>query len=117
MTGLTARQSLASSLLTLLNQAELASLRGYGQPQPGRNYLYARFSQKDPFDLLYVSPGVPAIVNLDDQSWSLSPEVAYSGWTNWALRLRLSLTGGDSLTEFGSKLFHNKAELRLRYFF
>ena len=102
---------------TLLNQADLASLRGYGQAQPGRNYLYAKFTQKDPFDLLYVSPGLTGIINLDDQSWSLSPEVVYSGWTNWELRLRLSLTGGDTLTEFGSKMLHNKAELRLRYFF
>ena len=108
---------LTTSSEDLLNRADLASRRGYGQPQPGRNYLYARFTQKDPFDLLYVSPGMTAIVNIDDQSWSLSPEVVYSGWTNWELRLRLSLTGGDALTEFGSRLFNNRAELRLRYFF
>ncbi|MBW6520695.1 MAG: hypothetical protein K0A99_06735 [Desulfoarculaceae bacterium] len=113
--GYTAFQATGSE--SLLQRANLASLRGYGQPQPGRNYLYARLTRKDPFDLLYLSPGVTAIVNIDDQSWSLSPEVAYSGWTNWELRFRLSLTGGVALTEFGSKLFNNRAELRLRYFF
>ena len=102
---------------SLLGLSEQVSQRGYGRPQPGRNYLYAKLTQKEPFDLLYISPGLTAIVNLDDQSWSLSPEVAYTGWTNWELRLRLSLSEGDALSEFGSKMFHNKAEMRLRYFF
>ncbi len=108
---------LASGSESLLDQADLVSQRGYGRAQPGRNYFYVKLTQKEPFDLLYVSPGLTAIVNLDDESWSLSPELAYTGWTNWELRLRLSLTQGDALTEFGSKMFHNKGEIRLRYFF
>ncbi len=102
---------------TLLQQARELSLRGYGGPYVGRNYLYAKFTQKEPFDILYFTPGLTAIVNLDDQSASISPEFVYNGITNWELRLRFSLLTGGSLTEYGEKLISNKVELRLRWFF
>jgi len=93
------------------------SLRGYGKPYVGRNYLYAKFSQKEPFDILYFTPGLTAIVNLDDQSSSLTPELVYTGFTNLEIRLRFSLLTGGSFTEYGEKQTNNKVELRLRWFF
>ena len=93
------------------------SLRGYGRPYAGRNYLYAKFSQKEPFDILYFSPALTAIINLDDQSASITPEIAYTGFTNLELRLRFSLLLGNSLTEYGEKQNNNKIEFRLRWFF
>jgi len=101
---------------TLLGRAANVS-QLYSRPQTGRNYLYARLSQKDPFDILYFSPGLTAIVNLDDQSWSVAPEMVYTGFTNWEARLRFNVVGGDSNSEYGEKLNRNKLELRLRYFF
>ena len=101
----------------LLDKARDTSLRGYGRPQPGRNYLYTRFSQKDSFDILYFTPGLTAIYNIDDQSCSLSPEVVYTGFTNWELRARFTYLEGGSFTEFGEKLNSNKLEVRVRYFF
>ena len=100
-----------------LNTARELSLQGYGRPQPGRDYLYARITQKDPFDILYFTPGITAIYNLGDASISLSPEVAYTGVTNWEFRLRFTYLEGDLLTEFGEKLNSSKLELRIRYFF
>jgi len=101
----------------LLQQARELSLRGYGRPFVGRNYLYARFTLKDPFDILYFIPGLTAIVNLDDQSASITPEIVYTGFTNWEMRLRFSLLTGGSFTEYGEKLTNNKLEFRLRWFF
>ncbi len=101
----------------LLDQAREMSLKGYGRPQPGRQYLYAKISQKEPFDLLYFTPGVVALMNLADHSYSLSPEAVYSGFTNWELRLRFSLIGGGTYSEYGEKVNSNKLELRARYFF
>ena len=93
------------------------SLRGYGRPFVGRQYMYARFTQKEPFDILYLSPALTAIINLDDQSASITPEVSYTGFTNWELRLRWTLLVGGSDTEYGEKQTDNKVELRLRWFF
>lgn len=101
----------------LLWQVKQLGGQGYARPNPGRNYLYARFSQKEPFALLYFTPALTAIVNLDDHSSSLTPELAYTGITNWELRLRFSLLNGGEASEFGEKQNSNKLELRVRCFF
>ncbi len=79
--------------------------------------MYGKFTIKEPFDLLYLTPGITAIVNLDDQSYSLSPEAVYTGLTNLVFRLRFSLIDGENFTEYGEKINSNKLELRIRYFF
>lgn len=102
---------------SLYIKAASVSQGAYGQPQSGRNYLYTRVTQKEPFEILYFTPGFTAIVNLDDESFSLNPEAVYSGFTNWELRLRLSFLGGSGFTEYGEKQNEKKLELRGRYFF
>ena len=110
-------QLLASDSDLLLERARDIGLRSYGRPQAGRNYLYARFTQKEPFDILYFSPGLFTIINLDDKSYSISPQLVYTGFTNWELRLRFSYLNGGTSTEYGEKMNSNKLELRVRYFF
>ena len=110
-------QFLNSGLNTLLERARELSLQGYGRPFLGRNYLYAKFTQKEPFDILYFSPGLTTIVNLGDKSFSIIPEFVYTGFTNWELRLRFSYLNGGTFTEYGEKMNSNKLELRVRYFF
>jgi hypothetical protein len=102
---------------TLLDKAREISLKGYGKPQPGRNYIYGRFTKKEPFDFLYLTPGLTTIFNLDDESYSISPEVVYTGFTNWELRMRFTSLQGPSFTEYGEKMNSNKLEFRVRYFF
>ncbi len=91
--------------------------RGYTRPYAGKNYLYARFSQKEPFDVLYFTPAVTTIVNLDDGSFSVTPELTYTGYTNWELQVRWAILEGDPNSEYGEKQNSNKIELRVRYFF
>jgi hypothetical protein len=88
-----------------------------GMPNPGRNYLYFRASQKEPFDILYLTPAVTAIVNLDDASLALIPELSYSPMTNLELRLRSALQLGKTRTDYGEKQTDYRFELRLRYYF
>lgn len=102
---------------TLLEQVAVISESGYSKPQTGRDYLYARITQKEPWDILYFTPGVTAILNLADESYSLSPEVLYTGFTNWEMRLRFSYLNGGAMSEYGEKQNSNKVEVRLRYFF
>ena len=111
------REISGSATSSLMDLSRKASLSGYGQSQPGRNYLYVRLNQKEPFDLLYFSAALTAIANLDDLSYSITPELVYTGITNWELRVRWSYLQGDDLTEFSEKLNSNKLELRLCWFF
>lgn len=90
---------------------------GYQRPNFMRRYAYLRVGQKEPFGLLYVTPALTSMVNLDDGSYTIIPEVAYTGVTNLELRLRLSVLSGDPGTEYGEKQNDWKMELRTRYFF
>lgn len=89
----------------------------YNRPNPMRRYLYLRVSQKEPFDLLYFTPSLTLIRNLEDHSYSLAPELAYTGVNDLELRLRLFHLAGDRLTEFGEKQNERRFELRVRYHF
>ncbi|MCB2215206.1 hypothetical protein [Desulfofustis glycolicus] len=102
---------------TAPQQARSLARSGYGRPFAGRDYLYARFSVKEPFDLLYLTPALTTIVNIADGSFSLAPELMYTGFTNWELRLRVTLLAGEAGTEYGEKANDARAELRLRYYF
>jgi len=90
---------------------------GYGRANPGRNYLYLRASAKDPFDILYFTPAVSAIVNPDDHSYSFTPEISYTGITNLELRGRLVFTLGGQYTDFGEKPYRQRIEVYARWYF
>jgi hypothetical protein len=89
----------------------------YGQPNPARHYLYFRASQKEPFDILYLTPAITSIMNLTDASLTLIPEIAYSPMTNLELRFRTPVLLGKKGTEYGEKQNDYRIELRLRYHF
>lgn len=101
----------------LLSKAALASQAGYGRSNPMQQYLYLRVSQKEPFDMLYFTPSLTTIVNVDDKSFSLTPEMLYTGITNLELRLRAVWLNGGAGTEFGEKLSSRRLELRARFYF
>jgi len=89
----------------------------YGRSSAGENYLYVRFSQKEPFDILYFTPSLTWNMNLDDRSYSLTPELLYTGFTNWELRFRTAFIAGGRNTEFGEKQNDYRMELRIGYYF
>ena len=102
---------------TLLQRAANIGQSGYGRPQVGLDYLYARITAKEPWDILYFTPGLTTIVQLDDGSFSLTPELVYTGFTNVELRARFTWLIGGEETEYGEKQNRSRLELRLRYFF
>lgn len=97
--------------------ASRPDLSGYQLPNFMRNYLYLKASQKEPFGWLYVTPALFTILNLDDGSFNLIPEVSYTGVENLELRSRLSFLSGGDGTEYGDKVNDWKIELRARYYF
>jgi len=90
---------------------------GYGRSNAMGNYLYVRLSQKEPFDILYFTPSLAWMMNTDDQSWSLTPELLYTGFTNWEFRLRTGFIAGARDTDFGEKQNDYRVELRVGYYF
>jgi hypothetical protein len=100
-----------------LNLATRAFGQGYGRPNAARSYVYFRVAQNEPFDILYLVPALTAIVNTDDGSFSVIPEVTYTRVRNVELRLRFAVNRGDSFTDYGEKPVVARAELRARYYF
>ena len=102
---------------SLLKKAAAVTEGNYGRPNPMEDYLYLRVSQKEPFDILYFTPALTTIMNLSDQSFSLSPELLYTRFTNWELRLKGTVLAGHGLTDYGEKPNDFRVELRVRYYF
>ena len=90
---------------------------GLNIPNIMQSYLYLKLSQKEPFDIVYLTTSLIVINNLQDGSYSLTPEIIYSGVTNLELRLRLGINSGGQWTEYGEKAAQNRLELRARYYF
>ncbi|KAB2891078.1 MAG: hypothetical protein F9K32_06015 [Desulfobulbaceae bacterium] len=100
-----------------LEELQRLGIQGYSRPYLGKNYLYAKFSQKEPFDILYFTPVLTTIINLDDGSSTVTPELNYTGFTNWEVQLRFALLSGSQNSEYGEKQNANKVELNIKYYF
>jgi hypothetical protein len=101
----------------ILGKARQMAETGYGRSSAMDNYLYVRFSQKEPFDILYFTPSLTGIMNTEDRSWSLTPELLYTGITNLELRLRTGFLFGGGNSDFGEKQNDYRVELRVGYYF
>jgi len=64
-----------------------------------------------------LTPSATVIANLDDGSYSFTPELLYTGVTNLDLRLRATWLHGKSNSEFGEKQNARKLELMARFYF
>jgi hypothetical protein len=89
----------------------------YGGINSMEDYLYLRLSQKEPLDILYFTPAVTVMANLNDRSYSLTPELLYTGITNLELRLRAGFILGARETEYGEKQNDFRFEFRAGYYF
>jgi len=101
----------------LLSKALALSQGGYGRPNAGRDYLYFRAQQKDALGIVYFQPSITAMMNVQDRSYQLTPELLYTGVKNLDLRLRFLMLHGASLTDFGEKQNSRKLEFYARYYF
>jgi hypothetical protein len=102
---------------SLLKKAAGVTEGNYGRINPMKDYLYLRVSQKEPFNILYFTPAITTIMNLNDRSLSLSPELSYTGIKNLELRLKATGLFGQKGTEFGEKQNDYRVELRVRFYF
>jgi hypothetical protein len=110
-------QFLATGNDTPLQRAANLSRSGIARPNPGRDYIYLRVSQKEPFDILYFTPSVTLIANANDRSLSITPEVLYTGFSNIELRARAFFLTGDPGSEFGERPNKRRLEFQARLYF
>ncbi len=101
----------------LLPKALALGQGSYARPFAGENYLYFRAQSKDALGIVYFTPAITAMMNLQDRSYQITPELQYSGINNLELRLRLFLLRGNGSTDFGEKQNSRKLELYARYYF
>lgn len=102
---------------SLLKKAGSVTQGGYGSPNPAKDYLYLLVSQKEPFNFLYFTPSINLIMNISDKSFTLQPQLLYTGFVNFEIRLRALGLFGAKNSEFGEKQNDYKIELRVRYYF
>jgi hypothetical protein len=101
----------------LLQKALSLSQGSYGRPNAGKDYIYFRAQQKDALGIVYFQPAITAMMNWQDRSYQVTPELLYTGVKNLDLRLRLFLLHGGSSTDFGEKQNSRKLEFYARYYF
>lgn len=101
----------------LLQRALAINQGSYGRPNPGKDYFYFRAQKKDALGIIYFQPAITMIVNLNDHSYQVTPELFYTGMNNLELRARLFLLGGGSGTDFGEKQASRRLEVYARYYF
>lgn len=89
----------------------------FTKPNPMRRYVNLRVWWDEPNNILYFVPTIQVLYNLDDNSYSIAPELNYDGIDPFSLRLRLTVPIGDPLTEWGEKPNDYKVEFRMRYYF
>jgi hypothetical protein len=102
---------------SLLVAARRAAEAGYTRTTPMREYLYARISQPDAFDILYFNVAFTAIVNLADGSASVVPELTFKATEDLELRSQVGVLLGGRDSEFGEKQANLRLEVRARYYF
>jgi hypothetical protein len=102
---------------SLLRRAASLAQGAYGRPNAGRRYAYLRVSQKEPWNILYFTPALTVIANLDDRSRSVAPELFYTGITNVELRARAIFLSGAPGSDFGEKQNSRRFELLARLYF
>ena len=102
---------------TLLQKAQSLSQGSYGRPNAGKDYLYFRAQQKDALGIVYFQAALTAMMNVQDRSYQLTPELLYAGVKNLDLRMRLLLLQGGAATDFGEKQNSRKLEFYVRYYF
>ncbi len=100
----------------LLDTARTVS-PSYATQNPGRDYLNVKITRSQPFGMVYLTPSVTVMADVADKSALILPELLYTGFTNWEIRLRLQANVGARYTEYGEKAAAMRGELRVRYYF
>jgi len=101
-------------LLPIIRNYQSENLSGQFLMQ---DYIYSKFLQPEPFDILYFSPSAFVLYNLSDNSQMIGGEFSYSRFNNLNLKLKYNLLFGDLNSEFGEKFTSKKLSMQVDYTF
>lgn len=91
--------------------------QSYNKQTVMRDYLYCKVSQKEPFDILYLTPALTCIYNINDKSASIAPQILYAPITNLELDCKAIFLFGKDYTEYGEKISDYKILASVKYYF
>ncbi|MBW1867436.1 MAG: hypothetical protein JRI38_06810 [Deltaproteobacteria bacterium] len=80
----------------------------YNQQTMMTDYLYLKVTHKEPFDILYFTPGITSVYNMNDHSLSITPQVTYTPITNIEFDIKATFVSGRGHTEYGEKINGSK---------
>lgn len=82
-----------------------------------RDYIYTKLSHPELFDILYFSPSIFVLYNVNDNSRLIGGEFGYSRFDNFNLRLKYNYLSGNLNSEFGGKINSKKLSFLVDYTF
>jgi len=82
-----------------------------------KEYLYLRLGKTEHLDMHSFTSALMVMINLNDWSHSITPELLYTGITNLELRFRAGFIRGSKNTEYGEKPNDYRFEFRVGYYF
>jgi hypothetical protein len=95
--------AMGSSIPAQINAARGQAMPVLARPTAMQNYLNLKIMQPEPFDLLYFTPSLSLLWNLDDLSLSGNVSFSYKPVDNLEFILTASSALGGVNTEMGSK--------------
>jgi hypothetical protein len=99
----------------LIGTARRQSMPLLEKPAVMRDYINVKITQPEPFDLLYFTPSLSVLWNLDDLSLSCSASFSYAPFDNFEAVLTSRIQYGAAGSEMGSKPNPFQAELDLYF--
>ncbi len=84
---------------------------------PMKNYLYLKISEKEPFDILYLTPEISFLYNIDGRGVTITPGITYSPVTNLVLKLKLSFISEKNSAQFNKRVNRYNIALSMKYYF
>jgi len=82
-----------------------------------QDYLYLKLSYPEPFEILYFTPSVYTVFNFSDQSFTAGMPLSYKPITNSEFILTPILFSGKAGSEYGSKSYLGRIELKGVFYF
>jgi len=89
----------------------------YNKPDLMQEYVFAKIIKNEPLEIQHLTFSVAGIMNLQDKSYSISPEFYYKSRPNLHIKLKATINEGKPLSEFGERVNDSKVEISLTYFF
>lgn len=102
------------TLLPIIKEYQMESFSGQFLM---KDYLYLKLSQPEPFDILYFTPSVYLLHNMNDNSEMIGGELNYSRFGDLNMKLKYNLMFGEENSEFGEKISSDKINFLMEYVF